>query len=153
MRKSTWVRRAVFLNLLAVLLIAASADGRSRGQSQFEYAGGTEPVPERCEGKLELAQTAMVFECRENRVSMPYDSITLMEYRSKVSRHIRKMKLKWALKPPSGGSKHNLFFTVLYRVEGGIHAVILKVPPETMRPYLAEIDLRVGHRIDVERYY
>jgi len=153
MTKSTWVRRAIFLNLIAALIFAASADGRSRSKSQFEYAGGTEPVPERCEGNLEITQTALVFECRESRVSVPYDSITLMEYRSKVSRQVRKMKLKWALKPPSGGSKHNLFFTVLYRVEGGTHAMVLKVPPETMRPYLAEIDLRVGRRVDVERYY
>jgi hypothetical protein len=153
MRKSTRVRRAIFLNLVTVLVIAASADGRPRSKSPFEYVGGTEPVPERCEGKLELTETALVFECQEGRVTVPYDSVTLMEYRSKVSRQVRKMRLNWVLKPPSGSSKHNLFFTVLYRADGSTHAVILKVPPEAMRPYLAEIDLRVGHRVDVERYY
>ena len=107
-------------------------------------------MPERCEGKLELRESALVFECSQGSVTAPYASITLMQYSSKVSQEVRKMKLQWAVKPTSESSKHNLFFTVLYLVDGRTHAMILRVTPETMRPYLAEIELRMGHRINVE---
>jgi len=108
---------------------------------------------ERCQGKLALTETAIIFECPEGRVTAPFDSITRMEYRSKISRQVRRMKLHWALKPPSGGGKHNRLFTVVYRADGRLHAMVLKVSPDAMRPYLAELDLRVGHRVDVERFY
>ena len=107
---------------------------------------------ERCQGKLALTETAIIFECPQGRVSAPFNSIIRMEYRSKISRQVRRMKFHWTLKPPSGG-KHNRLFTVVYRADGRLHAMVLKVPPNAMRPYLAELDLRVGHRVDVERYY
>lgn len=153
MRMSTRVRAIIFLNLLAVFAIATAGWARNYNKSQFMYVGGTEPLSQPCEGNLDITETAMVFECREARVTVPYNSITHMEYRSRVSPQVRKMKLQWVLKPPSHGGRRNLFFTVLYLVDGSTHAMILKVPPETMLPYLAEIDLRVGHRINVERYY
>jgi len=141
------------LNLIALLAMAAPAAGRSHRTPQFVYAAGTEALPEGCEGKLELLQTALVFECSQGRVTAPYTSITLMQYHPKVSREVRKMKLKWAVKPTSESSKHNLFFTLLFSVDGGTQAMILRVLPETMRPYLAEIELRTGHRVDVEQLY
>lgn len=153
MKKNNWMRTTLFLNLVALLALAVPAAGRSHRTPQFVYAGGTEALPEGCEGKLELLQTALVFECSQGRIAAPYDSITLMQYHPKVSREVRKMKLKWAVKPTTERSKHNLFFTVLFSVDGGTQAMILRVLPETMRPYLAEIELRTGRRVDVERVY
>lgn len=154
MKKSRRLRTAPFLNLLAILVLAGLATARPHSKAAFEYVGGTELMPEPCEGRLALTQTALVYECGEARITVPYASITRMEYRSKVSPQVRKMKLHWVQKPPRGrSSKHNLFFTVLYRAGGGTHAMILKVLPEAMRPYLAEIDLRVGRRIDIERHH
>jgi hypothetical protein len=150
MRKFRRIQTTILFSVAAILIVAAPAAARSHRTPMFEYVGGTEALPDRCGGKLELLETALVFECPKGRITAPYESITLMQYRSRVSREVRKMKLPWALKPPDESSKHNLFFTVLYSVDGRTHAMILRVPPETMRPYLAEIELRTGRRVNVE---
>lgn len=139
---------AVFLSIAATLLLAPSVWGRSHNPKPvFEYVAGTESMAKGCEGKLEVTEKALVFQCSGVSLVMPYDSITLMEYRPTVSKQIRKLKLQWAIKPTSSHSKHEGFFSVLFRDKGQTHAVILKVPDETMRPYMAEIDLRTGQAI------
>jgi hypothetical protein len=151
MKKNDRIRTTIFLSLIALVAMAIPAAGRSHRTPQFVYVGGTEALPEGCDGKLELLQTAMVFECTRGSVTAPYTSITLMQYSSKVNRKVRKMKLQWAVKPTTESSNHNLFFTVLFSGESGTQAIILRVLPATMRPYLAEIELRTGHWVDVDR--
>lgn len=138
------VKTALFLSLTAAFLLAAAAQARTHNESSFEYVAGTEPLSNGCKGKLEMTQEAMIFECSSGSITIPYNSISHMEYRQKVSKQIRKMKLDWFVKPTSAHNKHEGFFTVLYSEKGQTHAMILMVPPETMQPYLAEIDLRTG---------
>jgi len=83
---------------------------------------------------------------------MPFGSIVLMQFRPDLSRHVRHLKLKWKVWPDVGGGKKNRYFTVVYREEGVPHAVILKVEPLLMRPYLAEIELKSGKRVEVKGY-
>lgn len=151
----TFLRRqsALFFVLLAAVAVAAPARKHSQGAAEFQYVGGTQQPQERCDGQLALTQTAMIFECPEGRVTAPYKSIVLMEYRSRLSRRVRHMKLAWTLKPPRGGGGHNRFFTVVFRAGNQRQAMVLKVSAATLRPYLAELDLRVGRRVDVERFY
>lgn len=139
---------------LAALLIAASwAYGREKlKEALFKYAGGTENLPEACTGKLEVTSRALIFTCDKGSISVPYASISLMQYRPDVTRKIRKLKLKWKLKPPMGGGKQNRYFAVLYREQGATHVMVLEVPPLEMRPYLAEIDLKAGRRVEVKGY-
>ncbi len=153
MRKLAWIRPAIFLSVLAILITALPSEARSHHTPPFQYVGGTEPLPEHCRGKLELRSEALVFECSKGSVTAPFDAITLMQYRSQVSKQVRKMKLNWAVQPPVTIGKHNVFFTVLYRQGGETHAMILRALPDTMRPYLAEIELRMGRRVEVERSY
>jgi hypothetical protein len=143
--------------LVALLVATTSAFGRQKSSGEpFKYVGGTESPKETCEGNLQLGQAEMTFRCPTGSISIPYTSISLMQYRPDISRKVVKMKLKWALRPPVESaiiaSKKNRYFTVLYDEQGATHAVILDVTPQAMRPYLAEIDLKTGKRVEVKSY-
>ncbi|HZT71239.1 MAG TPA: hypothetical protein VFC10_16025 [Terriglobia bacterium] len=142
------ITAAIFLAWTAVLLLNVSAWGRRHEKPPFRYVAGTEAMPEGCGGKLELTESAMVFECPEGSLSVPYRSVTQMEYLPQVSKKIRKMKLPWTIKPTSARNKNEGFFTVLYSDQGRTHAIILETRPDTMRPYLAELNLRTGQIIE-----
>lgn len=147
MKEFMRIKAAAFLGVATILLLAPPAWGRSHNKPFFEYVAGTEPMPQRCDGKLEVTKQALVFQCEGAAVTVPYKSITEMEYRPTVSKKIRKMKLNWVIKPSSSHSKHQGFFTVLFSDNNQTHAIVLKVPDATMRPYMAEIDLRTGQAI------
>lgn len=147
MKDSKKSKGPVVLTAMVVLLVAASSYGRSHKKTSFEYVAGTESIPKGCQGKLEVTNAALVYQCAESSIAVPYHSITTMEYKPRVSKQLRKMKLNWAIKPSSSRSKHEGFFSVLYSEKGQTRAIILKVSPDTMRPYLAEIGLRTGRPI------
>ncbi|MGH9470029.1 MAG: hypothetical protein ACRD1N_06785 [Terriglobia bacterium] len=141
----------LLLALAGLIIIPALSQGSTTG-TDFTYAGGTESFQSGCGGKLELSGTAMTFQCPEGSVTVPYHAITRMEYRPKVSRSVRRLKLHWKVKPSGSGGKTNLFFTVLFRQDGCTQALVLRVLPVEMRPYLAEIELNTRKRIDVWDY-
>jgi len=152
--------RAEKIGVLLLMLLLLSM-GRLAGRAEpprphFKYAGGTEKLSEGCEGNLELNQDELTFKCQKDSISISYSSITLMQYRSDISRKVHRMKVKWAFRPaepmPLLSPKQNRFFSVVYRVEGKPHIMVLKVRPEAMRPYLAELDLRAEKRVEVESY-
>ncbi len=103
-----------------------------------------------------MSPEALAFRCRGSSVEIPYSSITLMQYRSDISKKVRKMKAEWKVRPtvisPIFGSKKNRFFAVVFRVDGKPRVLVLRVEPEAMRPYLAELDLRVEKRVEVQSY-
>ena len=151
--------RAALLILLAAALAPQRISARERAvEPSFKYAGGTTMLPEGCKGKLEIESAAMIFECPEGSVTIPYASVRLMQYRHDLSRKVRKMKLKWKVKPqvvvPVFGGNQNRYFTILYKGEnkGRTEALVLEVSPDSMRPYLAELDLKIGQRVEVEGY-
>lgn len=142
---------------VAALLLAGTLSAREEEpKPQFKYAAGTESLSEGCEGNLEIGTEGLTFKCLGGSVSAPYASISLMQYRPDVSRKVRRMKVKWTVRPdyvpPIFGSKRNRFFTMVFRTEGATRVVILRVQPEAMRPYLAEIDLRAQRRVEVESF-
>lgn len=147
--------------LLSVLLVGWPAVRRASARERasepaFRYVGGTARLPENCKGKLEVEPAVLVFECSGSSLTIPYDSVRLMQYRTDISRKVRKMKLRWKVKPqvdsPLFGAKENRYFTVVYDESGAMGALVLRVSPGAMRPYLAEIDLKVGQRVEVERF-
>jgi hypothetical protein len=145
--------------LPAVLLLAAASTlyaGKEGIEPQFKYTAGTESVSEGCEGNLELTSSGLTFRCPTGSITAPFDSITLMQYRNDVSRKVRKMKLQWKIRPdivaPLLGGKHNRYFTVVFKDDEATHAMVLRVEPRAMRPYLAEIDLKSTHRVEVQSY-
>lgn len=144
---------------VVVALLAVSPTAHAEEETlpkHFKYAGGTENLSADCEGTLELSLDVLTFRCRGSSVEIPYSSITLMQYRSNISKKIRKMKVKWKIQPdvvsPIFGAKKNRYFTVVFRVKQKPHIMVLRVEPDAMRPYLAELDLRVEQRVEVQSY-
>lgn len=141
---------------LALCLGPASwcAPHSSPKRPEFKFIGGTQYVQPGCVGKLEITSQAMTFTCAQYSIPMPFGSVRLMQYRTGLSRKVRKMKLHWKVRPQTVGlpfgKKQNRYFTVVYAREGTPEALVLKVAPEDMQPYLAEIDLAAGQRVEVE---
>ena len=140
--------------MLAIMLLGvAGVEGKQKkAEEHFKYAGGTERIQQGCKGNLELTSTALTFRCDTGWIAAPYSSIRLMQYRRDVSRQVLKMNLDWKVKPPGKHGKQNRYFTVLYSEGSGTRAIVLDVAPETMRPYLAEIDLKAGQRVEVQAH-
>jgi hypothetical protein len=157
----TRLKPFVGLVMMTGLGLAAAAPPARRSSSEpalahFRYVGGTEKLKEHCVGKLGLTSSSMVFTCAEGSIIIPYDSILLMQYRADVSRKVRRLKLNWLFKPWRGGGNRNRYFTVVYSARRERRAMVLAVSPHDMRPYLAEIDLKIGRRVEVqdhEKYY
>ena len=140
---------------LAFSLVLANARPITSNRTQkpqFEYAGGTEDLPSACRGTLQLTSDSMIFTCPQHSIAIPYRALETMQYRADVTRRVRKMRLKWRLPPPMGGGHTNRYFTLVYRLSSAAHVVILQVPSDEMNPYLAEIDLKCGRRVDVQRH-
>ena len=141
--------------MLACLVLASVRPAAAHDQDrepQFKYVAGTEDVHAGCTGSLELTEHSLVFRCAPYTVAVSYHSIELMQYRSGVSRRVRRLNLAWKLEPPVSIGGKNRYFAVVFRKGGARHAIILRVPSDEMRPYLAEIDLKTGRRVDVQRH-
>jgi hypothetical protein len=137
-----------------ILGLACSTFGNEQaGDSVFQYAGGTEKIEVDCAGRLEVTLEGLVFKCPSGSVDMPFSTITLMQFRPDVSPRVRRLKLKWTTYPTTLiPGKQNRYFTIVYKNQGVTHVVVLKVDPLSMRPYLAEIELRSGKRVEVMPY-
>ena len=151
-----WAKRTCKIwPLVFTLLVpssAASAIEPTR-EAVFQYAGGTEKIEIDCAGKLEVTLDSLVFKCPGGSVVMPFSTITLMEFRPDVSRRVRKLKLKWTTYPNTLiAGKQNQYFTIVCKKPGGTQVVVLRVDRVSMRPYLAEIELKSGKRVEVMPY-
>ena len=147
---------ATFAGALATLLMVGVAQAHET-RPPFSYAGGTETVPENCAGQLEVSQDAMVFRCAPNNsIAIPLTAITLMQYRPDVSQKVMRLNLRWKVevKPLEGSNRknENRYFTIVYAENGAPHAIVLEVKPPDMRPYLAEIEMKSGRRVQVMGY-
>jgi hypothetical protein len=138
--------------IILVLPSAAFATEPTR-EAVFQYAGGTEKIEIDCAGKLEVTLDSLVFRYPRGSVVMPFSTITLMQFRPDISRQVRKLKLKWTTYPivliPS---KQNQYFTIVCKKQGVTQVVVLRVDPQSMRPYLAEIEMKSGKRVEVMPY-
>lgn len=147
-----WPAIALFLACATLWPAQALRASTNAPPMDFSYAGGTETISTGCAGDLELSRASMTFKCSEGSVTIPYSAITLMQYRPKLSTEVRKMKLNWRARPEGTSAKKNLLFTVLYKQGDTTQAMVLKVLPQNMRPYLAEIELNTQKRIEVWDY-
>lgn len=152
--KSSHDLRALLILVVLLGTAAFAHAAKKHGAKPFKYEGGTEKIPKSCEGFVQVGDEALTFKCTKASVSVPYSSITLMQYRPDISKKIRKMNIKWEVTPggslPFIGGHNNKYFAIVYEEQGETRAIVLDVPPETMRPYLAEIDVKAGKRVEVE---
>ncbi len=139
--------------MVALLLVAGAASGKKKTEPPpFQYAGGTEQIQQNCGGKLEVSTEALTFKCATSTLEIPFADITSMEYRPSLSREVRRLNLPWKVQPRGGRGNKNRYFTILYKEQGQPRAVVLRVEPMVMRPYLAEIELKSGKRVAVFGY-
>jgi hypothetical protein len=154
--KLDWARstRNTWPLVLIVLIPPRAAFGiEPAREAVFQYAGGTERIEVDCVGKLEVTLEGLIFKCPEGSVEMPFSTITLMQFRPDVSPRVRKLKLKWTSYPTILiAGKQNRYFTVVCKKQGVTHVMVLRVDPVSMRPYLAEIELKSGKRVEVMPY-
>jgi hypothetical protein len=148
-------RISITSSLLVLLLCTGFAYGKRKpvNEPPFQYVGGTENIQQGCGGKLEVLKDGLAFTCPTGSVNLPFSAITLMQYRPDLSSQVWKMNIAWKVQPPHDKARHNQYFTVVYKEQGTIHAVVLSVEPISMRPYLAEIELKSGKSVQVWRSY
>jgi len=151
-----WVKRtrAIWLLMFAMLVPLSGAIGNEESKEAiFQYAGGTERIEIDCAGKLEVTTDGLLFKCPGGAVDMPFSGITVMQFRPDISPRVRNLKLKWSSYPSILiAGKQNRFFTVVCKKQGVTHVMVLRVDPISMRPYLAEIELKSGRRVEVMPY-
>ena len=155
--KLDWAKRN--LRIWPIILVLLVPWGATTGTEQakeaiFQYAGGSEKIEIDCAGKLEVSDSGLIFKCPGTSVDMPFSTITLMQFRPDISQSVRNLKLKRKTYYPSilVAGKQNRFFTVVYKKQGATHVMVLRVDPLSMRPYLAEIELKSGKRVEVMPY-
>lgn len=150
-----WTNPArIFRPLVFVILLPIAAWATDHGgEAVFQYAGGSEKIEMDCAGKLEVSTEGLNFKCPAASVDMPFSAISIMQFRPDVSPRVRSLKLKWSNFPSTVlPGKRNQFFTVVFKKQGATHVVVLRVDPISMRPYLAEIELKSGRRVEVMPY-
>jgi hypothetical protein len=154
--KIDWAKktRKVWPLVFAVLIPPSAALGIEQSKEAiFQYAGGTEKIEIDCAGKLEVTTDGLKFTCPGGSMDMPFSTITLMQFRPDVSPQVRSVKLKWTTYPTILiAGKQNRYFTVVCKKQGVTHVMVLRVDPLSMRPYLAEIELKSGKRVEVMPY-
>ncbi len=151
-----WAKRT--WKIWPVVFVFLIPRGATTGTEQakeaiFQYAGGSEKIEIDCAGKLEVSDSGLMFKCPGASVDMPFSTITLMQFRPDISPRVRNLKLKWKTYPSIlVAGKQNRFFTVVCKKQGVTHVMVLRVDPLSMRPYLAEIELKSGKRVEVMPY-
>jgi hypothetical protein len=154
--KLVWVKQTWKIwPLILVLLIprGATLGIEQAKEAIFQYAGGTERIEIDCAGKLEVSDSGLIFKCPGASVDMPFSTISLMQFRPDISPQVRNLKLKWKTYPSIlVAGKQNRYFTVVCKKQGVTHVLVLRVDPLSMRPYLAEIELKSGKRVEVMPY-
>ncbi|MGO8736510.1 MAG: hypothetical protein ACLQVM_27375 [Terriglobia bacterium] len=151
--KLDWARRTrkIWPLVFMILIPPVAAFGVDQARAAvFQYEGGTEKIEIDCAGKLEVTMEGLNFKCPAGSVEMPFSTITLMQFRPDVSPSVRKLKLKWTTYPNILiAGRHNRYFTVVCKKQGVTHVMVLRVDALSMRPYLAEIELKSGRRVEV----
>ena len=141
--------------LMALLLPISSSYGKHKKTEEppFQYQAGTENIEKGCAGKLEVLKEGFTFKCPSGTFSLPFSSITLMQYRPDVSAEVLAMKIPWKIKPQLTRVRDNKYFTVVCNEQGKLRAVVLRVNENDMRPYFAEIELQSGKSVQEFRSF
>jgi hypothetical protein len=140
---------------MALLLPISSSYGKHKKTEEppFQYQAGTENIEKGCAGKLEVLKEGFTFKCPSGTFSLPFSSITLMQYRPDVSAEVLAMKIPWKIKPQLTRVRDNKYFTVVCNEQGKLRAVVLRVNENDMRPYFAEIELQSGKSVQEFRSF
>ena len=147
------------LFVTAVFLSLPPSPAASQKKAGFRYVGGTWEMKGRCRGQLQIGTNSVAFKCKEQFFDLPFESLTYMEYRPAPSDKLRDAEVFWRRKPPLGlgmtlpwRKRKNKYFSVVFFKGGELGAAVFRVKPRVMRPYLAELDLRSGMRVEMDSF-
>ena len=153
--RAGWIPLLVSVFCLSALAVPVAAQSK-RG---FRYVGGTWDLKGRCRGQLQMGTHSVAFKCKERIFDLPFESLTYMEYRPAPSEKLRDTRVRWRRKPPLGvgvkvpfKKRKNKYFSVVFSKGGEMGVAVFRVKPRVMRPYLAELDLRSGMRVEMESF-
>ena len=141
-------------------LLPAPEPSHAQVRRGFRYVAGTWDVKGSCKENIQLSRDSMSFRCKKKVFEISFSDIAFMEYRHAPSRKVRSAGVDWRRGLPGGNKvkvvpfkkRKNRFFTVVYRKNGKLESAVFRVKPLVMRPYLAELDLRSGKRVEMESF-
>ena len=142
--------------LLATLfLLTIPAFGKHKGPEDppFQYLAGTENISKGSLGRLQVLKEGLTYVCPSGTFLVPFAAITLMQYRPDVSKDLLGLKITWKAQPQLPRLRENKYFAIVYNQQGALHAMILRVDEDVMRPYFAEIELRSGKSVQEYRSF
>lgn len=140
------------------LLLLAPAAAAGVGKNEVRYLGGVWPdVPEGAEGKVRMEEDAAVFLFHGRRFTLPYASITSIEYGQKVGRRIG-ATIGWgvttlgvAALPMLLSKKRRHFATIGYTDEQGRpQGLVVEFGKEIKRGAMKMLSLKSGKEIEFE---
>ncbi len=147
-------RRAV----LPILLLAPAAARAGVGKKEVRYLGGVwTDVREGTEGKVRLEDAAAVFVFEGKQHTLPYSSITSLEYGQKVGRRIG-ATIGWgvttlgiAALPMLLSKKRRHFATIGYTDEQGKpQGLVVEFGKEINRSAMKILSIKSGKQIEFE---
>lgn len=135
--------RLILLLGTALLPNAAAA---VRGD-QTMYVGGTiSAIPQRTEGRLDLAEGRAVFQSPAGEIAIPYNRITSIEYGQKVG---RRLGVAVAVSPVALLSKKRKHYVTLAFTDesGAKQGAVLELSKGVVRETLSTLSSRSGKEI------
>jgi hypothetical protein len=146
-------RIQMFKRLFALLVVACVVSQPAfagLGSEKAKYIGGTLSISEKAEGKLLTSDAqALSFTAKEQSVSIPYESITSIEYGQKAGRRIGVAVMISPLALFSKKRKHylTLGFT---DAEGRTQGAVFELGKDIVRTTLVTLEARTGKEVQYE---
>lgn len=140
-------RRTLLAGIAALPITAAAA---VRGDDAM-YVGGTiTAVPEKTEGKLDLAsETEASFNAKKGSFSFAYAKITSLEYGQKAGRRIGAAVVVSPLFLLSKKRKH--YLTVGFTdASGKAQGAVLEIGKDKVRTVITTLETRSGKKVEYE---
>jgi hypothetical protein len=153
MSKRLTTSASLLITLFLLITPSYAKHKKPADEPPFQYEAGTENIDKGCGGKLEVLKDGLSFKCAGGTISLPFPSITLMQYRPDVSDKVLAMKIPWNIKPQLLRGRENRYFTIVSNEQGKLRAVVLRVDENNMRPYFAEIELQSGKSVEEYRSF
>lgn len=141
----------------AVLVLAiASAAFAGIDSKKAMYRGGSLPVEQGKEAKLDTTGTSLRFLDKKTPFEIPYDKVKTIEYGQKAGRRIGAAVATTILVSPVGlamllSKKRNHMLTVTWLGENGkTEAAVLECGKDIIRPVIKTLEARSGKSVEYE---
>ncbi len=144
-RRRRWIAVQLLLIMTSPTFAAASV---KKGEAL--YVGGTAGLPELTKGRLDTDDTRVFsFKSQEGGFSIPYKSITSLEYGQKAGRRVGVAIAisVWAL----FSKKRKHILTIGWKDDKGEpQGVVIEIPKGTAKSFITILEVRSGQKVEYE---